>query len=166
MNLRAANKYNLTVLHPELAREWHLTKNGSLNPSNFSPGSSKKIVWKCKKCGHEWKTKISHRARTHRNKSEGSKCPICVQESRSKKLLQTILKKRGSLAETNPNLTKEWHPTKNGNLTPFMVTYANHKKIWWKCTQDSKHEWQSQINNRTIRGDGCKECNQLKRKQS
>ena len=37
----------------------------------------------------------------------------------------------GSLAETHPDLAKEWHPTKNGNITPKMISAGNGKKVWW-----------------------------------
>ena len=33
-------------------------------------------------------------------------------------LYLAIMKKK-SLAETHPEVAKQWHPTKNGNLTPF-----------------------------------------------
>ena len=31
-----------------------------------------------------------------------------------------------SLAEVNPELAKQWHPTKNGDLTPFDITELQH----------------------------------------
>ncbi len=34
-----------------------------------------------------------------------------------------------SLAETHPELAKEWHPTKNDD-TPYDVTFGSHKKMW------------------------------------
>tara|TARA_B110000858_G_scaffold198379_2_gene264426 strand:- start:10374 stop:10499 length:126 start_codon:yes stop_codon:yes gene_type:complete len=33
------------------------------------------------------------------------------------------------LANVNSTLTKEWHPTKNGELTPFDVTAGSGKKV-------------------------------------
>ena len=33
-----------------------------------------------------------------------------------------------SLAEANPELAKQWHPTKNGELTPGDVTFHSGKK--------------------------------------
>lgn len=37
-----------------------------------------------------------------------------------------------SLAEVNPELAKEWHPTNNGDLTTMDVTVGSAKKVWWK----------------------------------
>ena len=36
--------------------------------------------------------------------------------------------KEKSLASVNPELASEWHPTKNGNLTPRDVTVGSGKK--------------------------------------
>jgi hypothetical protein len=30
-----------------------------------------------------------------------------------------------------PHLVKEWHPTKNGDLTPDDFTHGSNKKVWW-----------------------------------
>ena len=29
-----------------------------------------------------------------------------------------------------PDLVKEWHTIKNGELTPNKVSYESHKKVW------------------------------------
>ncbi len=64
------------------------------------------------------------------------------------------------LATKRPELAKEWHPTKNGGLTPFDVTYCSNKKVWWICSNNSFHEWKSSVNNRN-RGNGCPYCSGL-----
>ena len=38
-----------------------------------------------------------------------------------------------------PELVKEWHPTKNGDLTPKDVTHGSSKKIWWLCSKGHSH---------------------------
>ena len=35
-----------------------------------------------------------------------------------------------------PHLVKEWHPTKNLNLTPKQVTSKTNKKVWWLCSNN------------------------------
>ena len=45
--------YNLEVLYPEIAKEWHPTKNGDLKPNEVLPGSAKKVWWKCEN-NHEY----------------------------------------------------------------------------------------------------------------
>lgn len=51
-----------------------------------------------------------------------------------------------ALLNHNPSLAKEWHPTKNGFLTPLDVTYGSDKKVWWRCRRG--HEWQARIGRR------------------
>ena len=130
--------YNLVILNPQLAAEWHPTKNGSLTPSDVTPYSHKKVWWVCKK-GHGWQAKIEGR-------SEGSGCPYCAGKA---------VNDENCLKTLNPALSREWHPTRNGSLTPSDVTLHSGKKVWWLCDKD--HEWQSTIARRSI-GVGCPYC--------
>jgi len=51
------------------------------------------------------------------------------------------------LAIKKPYLVKEWHPTKNGSITPKEIVAGSHKKYWFKCNKG--HEWETHLNNRT-----------------
>ena len=123
---------SLATLNPEIAKEWHPTKNKPLTPKDVVPGSNQKVWWKCKK-GHEWEAQIW-------NRNNGSGCLYCVHKLPSKEY---------NLAN-NPKLAKEWHPTKNGKLTPKDVVPGSHKIVWWKCKKD--HIWKAQIKSRHIGG--------------
>ena len=46
-----------------------------------------------------------------------------------------------------PELSKEWHPTKNGELTPYDFTIKSDKKAWWKC--EKGHEYLRRIKSQT-----------------
>lgn len=132
-------------LYYKLLSEFHPTKNGDLKLEDFSYGSSKKIWWKCDKGDdHEWEISLNKR-------TSGRNCPCCHG-------LKVVLS--NCLATTHPNLAKEWHPTKNGNITPFNITAGSHKKIWWKCDKVDDHEWISSINSRTNinHNNGCSCC--------
>ena len=62
------------------------------------------------------------------------------------------------MATTHPQIAKEWHPTKNGTLTPNDVTYGYGKKVWWLCPYG--HEYQATVNKRTSgSGTNCPVCN-------
>ena len=61
-----------------------------------------------------------------------------------------------SLGEKFTNVAKDWHPKRNGNLTPFDVTYVSGKKVWWIC--ENNHEYSTKVFYKTIRGNGCKYC--------
>ena len=56
-----------------------------------------------------------------------------------------------------PDIAKQWHPTKNGDLRPEDFTAHSNKKIWLKCPKGDDHEWEAVISNRTI-GTGCPLC--------
>jgi hypothetical protein len=134
----ASPGYNLEVVNPTLAKEWHPKKNGTLTPENVTPSSGKKVWWKCKK-GHEWETYISNRAK-------GYHCPYCKGKKASKDYNFQIV---------HPGLAREWHPTKNDALTPEDVTPGSDKKAWWKCKNG--HEWKTTVNKRS-NGKGCPYC--------
>jgi hypothetical protein len=55
----------------------------------------------------------------------------------------------------NPDLARQWHPTKNEKLTPRKVCPGAHRKVWWKC--DYGHSWKSTVLNRS-NGNGCPYC--------
>jgi hypothetical protein len=131
---------SLAVVEPTLAKEWHPTKNGELTPNDVTHGSGKKVWWLCNK-KHEWKISINNRTKPSRNG-----CPYCA----SRKVC-----KDNSLAILNPVLAREWHPTKNGELTPNDVTYRANKSVWWQCKKG--HKWQAVINDRT-KEQGCPYC--------
>ena len=133
-------KERLSIVYPELAREWHPTKNGGLTADSVTLGSNKKVWW-LGKCGHEWEAVIYKRV-------NGRGCPYCSGKR--------VLKGFNDLGTKNPELAKEWHPTKNGDLTPYDVTSGSSKKVWWlgKCG----HEWEASIVNRSRLESGCPFC--------
>ena len=132
----------LQSLNPSLAKEWHPTKNNSLSPKDVTPNSHKLVWWLCNK-NHEWKAIVKSRNR-------GNKCPYCS---------GLYVSKENCLQTLNPKLAKEWHPTKNGNLTPTDVTPNSHKKVWWLCKKD--HEWIVDVASRNA-GNKCPYCSNKK----
>ena len=147
------NKINnsLAEMRPDVAVKWNYEKNGNLTPDMFSVSSNEIVWWKCLDCGHEWKSSINSMTREGR-----FGCAVCSKVQQGKTFTKLRVRQRGSLAETMPNLVKEWHPTKNGNLTPYDITAGRFKPVWWKC-QKCGHEWQSSPNNRK-KGVGCPCC--------
>lgn len=129
----------LAEANPELAKEWHFTKNGELTPDSVGEFSNRKIWWRCKE-GHEWQSPVSVR-------SKGCGCPYCAGK-------YPIVGKT-DLVTVNPQLAAEWHPDKNGELIPTEVTANSNKKVWWLCKKG--HEWKISVNHRN-RGRGCPYC--------
>lgn len=132
---------DLATVRPDLKNQWHPTKNGDLKPTDVTVGSEKKVWWRCPKDEkHEWEAKIN-------NRTSGNNCPFCA----GKKVLVGY----NDLATVMPSLAKEWHPTKNGDLTPQDVVAGSNKKVWWKCERD--HEWQTTVSHRS-NGRRCPKC--------
>lgn len=141
---RVALESCLATKNPELSKEWHPTKNGTLTPFDILPGSGRTMWWRCtKNNNHEWEAKVGNR---HHRKS---RCPYCFGN--------TKLGHGRDLAAKHPGLCREWHPTKNGVLIPSKVFYGSQKLVWWYCTKNKEHEWQAPILTRTT-GHGCPYC--------
>lgn len=131
---------DLASVNPEVAAEWHPTLNES-QPTEVAAGSTKKAVWLCSKCEYVWVTSISTR-------TSGRGCPCCAGS--------ILIEGRNDLASQNPELAAQWHPTKNGDVTPRQVFKKSSQEFWWldhKCG----HEWKAKISNRA-NGSGCQKC--------
>jgi len=140
---------SLTTCFPEVAEQWHPTKNQGLDPTQVVAGSHHKYWWKCDVAeDHEWELSPNHR--TAGKKVYG--CPFCDGKRVSSS---------NSLGSLFPDISMEWHPTKNGDLTSFDVVAGTEKKFWWKCDKGPDHEWIAMPASRTRRGDGCPACQGL-----
>lgn len=136
----------LATTYPKIAKEWHPTKNNGITPFDVTSKSSKKVWWKCDVSNdHEWESSVGNRA-------SGNKCP-CFDGRKA------VLS--NCLATINPDIAKQWHPTKNFTLTPFDVVVGSHKKVWWKCDVSKDHEWQTSVFSR-LYGSNCPCCSKRK----
>ena len=140
---------NLQESFPDIAKEWHLTKNANLKPCDVSCGSGKKVWWICNKaecgCIHEYEQSVNHKT------SRNSGCPYCTNQK---------MDYHKSLEYLFPELAKEWHPTKNCNLKPCDVSCGSEKKIWWICNKAECgciHEYEQSIYDKKI-GNYCPYC--------
>jgi superfamily II DNA or RNA helicase len=59
------SELSLANADPEIAAQWHPTKNGSVTPADVRPNSFKKRWWKCEK-GHEFEAMPVYRTRMYR----------------------------------------------------------------------------------------------------
>ncbi|WP_017754975.1 zinc-ribbon domain-containing protein [Calidifontibacillus oryziterrae] len=145
-NHKVCSDNSLATINPQIAQEWHPTKNNPLGPSEVTPGSNKKVWWLCHQ-GHEWQATTNNRT----NKNSG--CPYCLNQ---KVCIDNCL------ATKSPHLSKEWHPIKNYNKIPFDYINGSNKKVWWQC--DKGHEWEARIANRTRKDNprGCPYCSNKK----
>ncbi len=138
--------YNdLTTTSPDVARQWHPTRNADRTPDQVSAGSNAKVWWRCD-LGHEWEAEIKARA------SKGSGCSVCTG--------RTVLTGYNDLATRFPDVAAQWHPTRNGDHTPDQVSAGTNAKVWWRCEEG--HEWEVSANDRTSSGSGCLVCSRQK----
>ena len=133
---------DLVTMFPKEVKDWHPTKNGTLKPSDIAGKSREVVWWQCGK-GHEWQSSVAQRTVAKRG------CPVCNASKRKPK-------RKISLAEYRPDIVKEWHPTKNGNLSPADVCYGSNKRAWWICPNG--HEYETAVQNRTLVNTGCPYC--------
>jgi len=136
---RANKELRLSSTHPELSKQWDLPQNAPLTPDDVTAHFSKKLWWRCER-GHTWQTSIRKRLR-------GDNCPYCSGRRPSPEYCLQAL---------SPELTAQWHPERNGALTPLDVTPGSGKIVWWLCS--CGHEWPASISNRYNRGHNCPHC--------
>ena len=110
---------DLGTLRPDIAAQWHPTKNEKQLPETVAEKANRKVWWVCDK-GHEYLMAVKDRT------DRGHSCPYCC----GKKVLVGF----NDLATVNPQVAKEWHQALNGELTPEMVTAGSAKKVWWECS--------------------------------
>ena len=140
-NVKVCDDTSVARLFPDIAKEWHPTKN-AFTANTIFPGSNKKVWWQCSKnTEHIWETTPNSRCLKHTN------CPHCHGK--------TIFG-GNTLQEKYTDLCKEIHPTKNENFNPLSICPKSDKKLWWKC--ENGHEYETKISNRTINNTGCPFC--------
>lgn len=146
---------SLAEARPDLATEWNYKKNVDLRPEDVTCKSGKKVWWRLpydvpmdykieklrgKHFEFEWTSKIN-------NRNHNCDCPFLSGRG--------VWPGFNDLQTINPELAEQWHPTKNGTLTPSQVTYGSKRKVWWLLLyKDSKtgkyfnFEWEATINGR------------------
>lgn len=136
-NKKVDDTNSLLINFPEIAKEFHPTKNGNKTSKDFVFGSNAKIWWQCSlNNNHEWKTAIFYRVAPY-----NQRCPYCIN-----KKADNI----NSLFSKFPKIAKEFHPTKNGSKTSKDFVFGSNCKVWWVCSKNENHEWVSMIKSRTV----------------
>jgi len=138
------NKNNIYTI--KNIKRWCCINNKSFTIiSNTYINNNTNLIWQCleDEC-----TEFFEATWANIQKNEG--CPYC---SGKKVGLSNCL------ATKRPDLATEWHPTLNVDLTPFNVTCGSGKEVWWQCSINSQHIWQSSIYSR--KNCGCPYCAHL-----
>jgi hypothetical protein len=126
-------------LLPEIAEQWHPTRNGKLTPQSVLWDSKRSIWWLTDCCGYEWPA-----SPRDRDKYDRLRCPQCET-------------KLGSLAWQDPGLAAEWspsNPVSAWHVRPYGKTDFEPE---WICAINNAHMWPSSLSSRS-NGAGCPEC--------
>jgi hypothetical protein len=128
--IMALSSPKLSQSHPAIAAE-----ADGWDPSTVTPGSGRKMSWKCKS-GHSWQAVVGNR--TKRNDT----CPFCS----GRRAIPGVT----DLATLFPELALQ----ANG-WDPSHVTPGSGQKLSWKCSQ--QHVWSAVVGTRS-KGIGCPFC--------
>lgn len=136
---------------PNLWRLWDFQKNEELgiNIYKITKGSAEKVWWYCSKCDDSYPQAIN-------KKVNDRGCSICK---------GCYTTKKNSFGGKFPDLAKDWHPTLNGNLTPYDVSYGSGKKVWWKCNKCNS-DYDVTIDKKTSQNAKCPFCRGLRKNVS
>ena len=145
---------SLKAVFPDVAAEWHASKNGQISPKDVLPNSKRKVWWMCRvHSSHPpWQAAVA--ARVH--PKHPSSCPVCGSAARVRSH-----SKRGSLVQERPDLAGQWHPIRNSSLTAHDITCGSSRLVWWHCPKSNcqhPHEWQARVHHRDALDSGCPFC--------
>lgn len=132
---------SLATCHPDLAKEWHATKNKGLTPKDVLPHCTKLIWWQCaSNPRHSWQADPGRRV------SEHSGCPHCWDE----RLLDL---------RDHPDVLRFFDKEKNKGINPNRLTVTT--EVWWRCPEGPDHSWCKPFRNKKTNF-GCPFCRNRK----
>lgn len=150
MSRQATPTENLQALHPDLARQWHPTRNDPLRASDVRPKSSKKVWWRCEtNPDHEWQAAVSARHRAG--------CPHCNEASSlrhaefigGRRVPRTLAMCMDLFSELVAS------PDERKQLGELYV--GSSKSLTWRCMRGHP-AWTNRLRKRAIDGQGCPFC--------
>jgi hypothetical protein len=150
---------SLIANNQKLYEEWDY-ENNKIDPEHYTIGSSKKVWWICKKCGHKWKASIN-------NRSHGSGCNRCNSSKGENKLISYFVKNNIEYI-----VQKRFKECKNKLTLPFdfylpqynlLIEYQGiqHYEIitacnWYKTKQEKEKVLKLSKKKDKIKRDFCK----------
>lgn len=133
----------LSDTHPNLAAEWHPTKNLPATPDTVVAGSPKRYWWVCP-LGHEY-------GQSNVRRRNGSTCPICSN--------RRVLPGFNDALTRFPDLMRDWDYGRNTDFVP-STRLPGGTKHYWRCFHG--HLKHSTIPNRKLT-QGCPVCSRSDR---
>lgn len=129
--------------------------------TNFPNNAADRIWYIPKKCDYEMLDFYISDFLIHLTMRALKMPNVNVSRDKNEILEYKTLKLEESLQYLYPEIAKEWHPKKNGRLTPDLFVPGSSEIVWW-CCSNCGNEWKTSIVNRT-NGHGCDICATSKR---
>ena len=139
---------SIVCTHPEMAKEWHPTKNLPLMPEKVTSGMGIDIWWLCSKCGNEYPAKPYSR-------KAGKGCPECGKKTRAKNRSLTAARKN-NFALQYPELAAEISLDENPGLEISKLSIGTNTPVIWNCPKGHP-SYPASVAHR-VRGTGCPVC--------
>ena len=133
---------------PNLLAQWDYEKN-DVSPDQVLAHAITNYWWKCPMCGKSEQS-------TPDKKYETRACFKCGSILGGKKHREMEVLRKGSFGDLHPHLAKEWHPTMNGDVTPYDITSGCSDYFYWQCKYG--HVFQTSPSERVKRHAGCPTC--------
>lgn len=133
-----ADYNSLAARRPDLAKEWHPTKN-LFGPETVAAGSPTKAWWLCPR-DHTYHS-------SPMNRSNGKGCAYCANHA--------TLVGFNDLASQRPDLAVELHPSANGEASALTIRPTSKTKCFWLCPLDHTY---AQAPQQRVLGQGCSVC--------
>ena len=141
---------DISLLRPEIQRQWHAAKNQHLGGRQITASSNLRVWWSCDQCPcglpHEWATTVSAR------QDLDSQCPYCTNNS---------LCQHNSLVTVAPAVAAYWDTAKNGP-TPDQVMAGSTTRRHWLCPL-CNYSWQAIVFGKVASNSGCPKCSSMKK---
>jgi len=139
---------NISLLRPELQKQWHHAKNQHLADKQITASNNMRVWWICDQClcglPHEWVTSIEKR------QNMDTQCPYCTNNS---------LCQHNSLLTVAPVVAAYWDTAKNG-MTADQVMARSHTRRHWLCPKCG-HSWQAKASCKVDGQSGCPKCSSV-----
>jgi hypothetical protein len=127
---RADHTTSLATLAPELAKQWHPTRNRDRTPATVTPGSRRMASWLCTQCTYDWYARVSSRA------LDGNGCPRCAGQ-------EALPGDATTLAVAQPQLYAELDVdgVRALGLDPLRIHVRSNRRLPWICKVNFAHRW-------------------------
>jgi hypothetical protein len=140
---RVSRTNSLATIAPDVAAQWHERNRAS--PDKVLAHTNTSYWWRCPvSSDHVWRAVVSDRTGTR-----PTGCPFCAGKAASE---------TNSIAAREPDLARQWHPSRNGRRRPTDVAAGSRTPAWWKCPNGPDHEWRVSPSSRTWHESGCPFC--------